>query len=103
MEKIVYICHQFGGKRENFEKVTRLARKLSEENPKICFLSPIHALSYLTYNEYPDEELNKCLFLLDMCDEMWVFGEDSNSEGCIKEKEYCGKYKIPIIDKGVVS
>ena len=102
MEKLVYICHQYGGLEGNYDKITKLVRELTEEYPECCFLSPVHALSYLDYNENRCAEIEKCIFLLDMCDEMWVFGENSLSDGCLKEKEYCGKHKIPIIDKGVV-
>ena len=95
-EKLVYICHEYGGVEENFTAITNTVRKLVEKYPNYCFLSPVHALSYLSYNENRCFEMEKCLFLLDMCDEMWVFGERSLSEGCMREKDYCKVHKIPI-------
>jgi hypothetical protein len=41
-----------------------------------------------------------CLTLLDMCDEMWTFGSKSMSRGCMIEKRYCERYKIPIVERG---
>ncbi len=33
-------------------------------------------------------------------DEMWTFGSKSMSRGCMIEKRYCERYKIPIIERG---
>lgn len=101
-EKLVYVCHSYGGSQKKFDEITGLMRKLTADYPQICFLSPVHAMSYMTYNENRDDELRRCVFILDMCDEMWTFGEDSNSHGCRVEKEYCQNYRIPIVDKGVI-
>ena len=100
IEKVVYICHEFGGKQENADKVATLVRELSNLYPTICFISPIHAFGFLYESTDYDRGMSYCLTLLDMCDEMWVFGEFSNSKGCLIEKEYCRKYKIPIVEKG---
>ncbi len=99
MEKLVYICHVFGGKQENIDKVTKLIRKLIRTYPNICFLSPIHATGFFYHDVTYENGMEYCLTLLDMCDEMWVFGKSSNSKGCLIEKEYCRKYKIPIVEK----
>ena len=99
IEKVVYICHQFGGKQENADKVAFLITKLTALYPEVAFFSPIHALGFL-YNTLPYEDgMEHCLTFLDMCDEMWVFGEFSNSRGCLIEKEYCQKHNIPIVEK----
>lgn len=52
--------------------------------------------TYWTYDvtEY-QEGLNMCLWLLDKCDEMWVFGEYEDSVGCMSEIAYCQNYLIP--------
>jgi hypothetical protein len=100
IEKVVYICHEFGSKQENADKVATLVRELSNLYPTICFISPIHAFGFLYESTDYDRGMSYCLTLLDMCDEMWVFGEFSNSTGCLIEKEYCRKYKIPIVEKG---
>ncbi|HLT42440.1 MAG TPA: DUF4406 domain-containing protein [Sphingobacteriaceae bacterium] len=99
-EKLVYICHEFGGRRENIKRVTRLVRHLVNQYPEICFLSPVHATGFLYHELDYEEGMEYCLTLLDMCDEMWTFGSKSMSRGCMIEKEYCKKYKIPIIERG---
>ena len=33
-------------------------------------------------------------------DGMWVFGSKSMSKGCMIEKNYSKRYKIPIIERG---
>jgi len=48
------------------------------------------------YDEVPYVEgLNMCLWLLDKCDEMWVFGDYTNSTGCMGEIAYCKNHRIP--------
>lgn len=99
IEKVVYISHQFGGKKENYDKVTELVTKLSIMYPEICFVSPIHATGFMYDKVSYEQGMEYCLTLLDMCDEMWVFGEFSESIGCMIEKEYCKAHNIPIIEK----
>ena len=99
-DKLIYICHEYGGKQENADKVAGLIERLIKAFPKYCFLSPIHATGFL-YDAIPyDEGMEHCLTLLDMCDECWVFGSKSWSNGCIIEKEYCQRYQIPIVEWG---
>lgn len=100
MEKLVYICHEFGGKQENIERVTKLIKKLIRVYPDICFLSPIHATGFFYHDVSYEKGMEYCLTLLDMCDEMWVFGSKSMSKGCMIEKNYCKRYRIPIIERG---
>lgn len=99
-DKLVYICHEFGGKEENLNKVTRLIRKLVKAYPNVCFLSPIHATGFLYEDISYKEGMEHCLTLLDMSDECWTFGSKSTSKGCLIEKEYCKRYKIPIVEWG---
>jgi hypothetical protein len=100
IDKVVYICHEFGGKKENAEKVARLIELFVDIYPNIRFISPIHAFGYLYDLVDYDTRIEYCLTFLDMCDEMWTFGSKSMSRGCMIEKEYCKKYKIPIIERG---
>lgn len=98
MTKLIYICHQFGGEIENKKKVEELIRGFVEIYPDFCFISPIHSFGYL-YNDVDyDTGMDYCLTLLDLCDEMWTFGNFSDSRGCTIEKSYCKRYKIPIIE-----
>jgi hypothetical protein len=99
IEKTVYICHQYGGKPKNKAIVTELLRALARDYPKICFMSPIHAFGCL-YDFIPySHGMAMCYTLLDLCDEMWTYGKNSMSKGCMLEKEYCEKYHIPIIER----
>ncbi len=100
IEKVVYVCHEFGGKKENAEKVARLIEQFVNVYPNICFISPIHAFGYIYDSVGYDKGVEYCLTLLDMCDEMWTFGSKSRSRGCTIEKEYCHRYKIPIVERG---
>ena len=100
MNKLVYICHEFGGKQENVDKVAVLIKKLMKNHLDVCFLSPLHATGFLYHHLSYEEGMKHCLTLLDMCDEMWAFGKKSMSKGCMIEKNYCIRYKIPIIDLG---
>ncbi len=99
MDKLIYICHQFGGEQKNVLQVERLIKGLIKYHPTYCFLSPLHATGFLYKELTYDKGMEYCLTLLDMCDEMWVFGEFSQSKGCLLEKEYCKQYNIPIIEK----
>ena len=99
IDKVVYVCHEFGVK-ENAEKVARLIELFVNVYPNICFMSLIHTFGYLYDSVDYDTGIEYCLTLLDMCDEMWTFGSKSMSRGCMIEKEYCKKYKIPIIERG---
>jgi len=100
IEKVVYVCHEFGGKKENAERVARLIRLFANVYSNICFISPIHTFGYLYDSVDYNKGVEYCLTLLDMCDEMWTFGSKSMSRGCLIEKRYCERYKIPIIERG---
>ncbi len=95
-EKVIYVAHPYGGKEENKEKVERLIKGLVGIYPDYCFLSPIHATGFL-YNEMTyDEGMKHCYTLLDLCSEIWIFGD---SKGTRLEREYAQRYKIPIVEK----
>lgn len=100
--RIVYISHPYGGKRENRHAVANLFRELQEQHPDVLFLSPIHAFAPIYHTVSYEDGLNRCLWLLDQCSEMWVFGDYKNSVGCTAEIEYCRKNNIPfhVFSKG---
>ncbi len=100
IEKVVYVSHEFGGKQENADKVAKLVTELTLFHPEICFISPIHAFGFMYHDTDYERGIELCLTLLDMCEELWVFGEYSNSRGCLIEKQYAKNHKIPIIEKG---
>lgn len=94
-KNVVYVSHPYGGDKENRDKVENLIQQLQQMFPTYLFISPISAFSFLyDVTEY-QEGLNMCLWLLDKCDEMWVFGEYEDSVGCMSEIAYCQNYLIP--------
>lgn len=58
-------------------------------------ISPIHMFSYFEIEDekYREEIMKICYHLIDICDEVWVFGI---SEGCLKEIEYAWKIGKPV-------
>lgn len=98
INKVIYVCHEFGGKQENLDKVEELIKRLIEAYPNTFFISPLHTTGFLYHEVSYEKGMEYCITLLDMCDEMMTFGKRSMSKGCKIEKEYCGRYKIPIID-----
>ena len=96
-KKTIYISHPFQGKRENLEKVTKIIENLVKKFPDYLFLSPIHAFGHeYTLVDY-ETGINKCLSLLDQCDELWVYGDFMNSTGCLIEIAKCAEKGIPVI------
>ena len=100
IEIVVYVCHEFGVKKENAEKVARLIEMFVNVYPNICFVSPIHTFGYMYDSVDYDKGVEFFLTRLDMCDEMLTFGCKSLSWGFLFEKRYFERYKIPIIERG---
>ena len=79
---VIYISHPFGGKEDNKKKVEDIIHQLIHENPQHTYISPIHCFGF-SYSDYSYEQgIDMCLKLLDVCDEMWVYGEWQTSKGC---------------------
>lgn len=100
-KNIIYVSHPFGGDADNIMAVTNLISMLHNEYPEYLFLSPIHAFGHMyDYTDY-QEGLDMCLWLLDQCDEAWVFGNYESSVGCMSEIAYCQNHLIPcrIVDE----
>lgn len=94
-ESIVYISHPYGGRGENKEKVAKIIKKLTKEYPHHLFISPVHSFGYEYHDLDYQAGIDHCLWLLEKCDEMWVFGDWKNSKGCNMEVEYCVRQRIP--------
>jgi len=95
-DKVIYVAHPYGGEESNKAQVEQLVKGLIDIYPDYCFLSPIHAIGF-TYDilDY-DEGMEHCFTLLDLCSEIWIFGD---SKGTRLEREYAKRYKIPIVEK----
>ena len=96
-EKVVYLSHPYSGKKKNLKAISEILREVQAEHPTFLFLSPVNMFSCL-YSDMPYKEgLDRCLWLLDRSDEMWVFGEYKNSKGCLREIEFCEDNDIPYV------
>ncbi len=95
-DRVIYIAAPYGGKEENKDKIERLIKELVHLYPDCCFVSPIHCFGFL-YDELDYEEgMEHCYTLLDLCSEIWIFGD---SKGTRLERAYAERYKIPIVEK----
>ena len=106
--KRVYIVHPLrGGTRdaeiihENYLKADVLMLVLSKEheNEEILFLSPIHAFSFASPLGPQEWVLAQCRGLLELADELWVFGDWQRSEGCRMEIEHARRLGVTILFK----
>ena len=107
--KKIYVAHPLrGGTRdinaiyENHLKSDALMLMLSRkhENEEILFLSPIHAFSFAPPLGRQEWVLGQCRALLELADELWVFGDWQGSEGCRMEIEHARKLGITVLFKG---
>lgn len=63
--KTVYIAHPFLGKQENVDSVEKIILQLLKINPKILYISPLHATGFyyfvMSYEDDQDNELRAAL------------------------------------------
>ena len=96
-KKVIYISHPFNNNPKNKQRVERIIELLEKTFPENLFISAIHAFGH-EYARLPYERgIAECLWLLDKCDEVWVFGNYSNSQGCMTEIKYCEEHNIPYV------
>ncbi|MGB9813517.1 MAG: DUF4406 domain-containing protein [Thermovenabulum sp.] len=81
----VFISHPYKDDPEgNKKKVDKICRGLTGVLP----ISPLHLFSFMDSDNNREEIMEVCYKLIDICDEVWVYGD---SEGCRKEAEYAKK------------
>ena len=108
--KKVYIAHPLRGERldiaeveRNISRVTELCRHVAEERSDVLILSPIHAFDFVSPLGPQDWVMRQCLALLDVADELWVFGDWERSEGCRMEVAHArGTGKLILFEDGRV-
>lgn len=88
MPKTIYICHPFtthGNAAENFEAQTALGQAVF--NAGHIPVSPILAFGKVIPHDPAnyDRAMASCLWLMSKCDEVWVFGNWTESTGCKME------------------
>lgn len=77
-------------------EINFICRCISEKYDDVIIISPIHALSFYDTMDDPKMIITKCLQLLNLCDELWVFGDYLNSTGCLTEVQFAFENNIPI-------
>ena len=81
----------------NRKEVSEICRKILTEEKDVLILSPINAFGFLSTT--PEEDalaLDQCKALLELADELWVYGDWQNSKGCRAEIAYAEILKLPI-------
>lgn len=100
-ENVVYICHPYGGLNKNKNKVRDLMNTLVIQYPNFLFVSGVNSFDHAYFDVDHQKGMEMCYWLLDKCDEMWVYGDWEKSRGCKDEIEYCKHALIPIFYKEV--
>ncbi len=81
----VFISHPYkDDPKENKKLVDTICRELAERGD-ILPISPLHLFSFMENDDNREEILQVCLRLIDICDEVWIYGD---SEGCNEERDY---------------
>jgi len=82
--KRVFISHPYkDDPTGNRKQADRICRELAREG--MLPISPLHLFSFMDNDDKREEILQVCFRLIDICDEVWIYGD---SEGCEKEREY---------------
>ena len=83
--KRVFISHPYkDDPKGNKKRVDTICRELAKKDD-ILPISPLHLFSFMEDDLQREEILQVCFRLIDICDEVWIYG---GSEGCEKEREY---------------
>lgn len=73
-----YIAHCYRGDKSNIERVGKIAKRLQLEHPENAYFSPLHAFSFLEYDDMPyDDFMEIALDFLSACDVLIVASEVS--------------------------
>ena len=96
--KKVYLCHEFDGVYDNAKIISDYIKTLVTYNKSALYISPVHLFGIL-YDNIDSKLYSKyCVSLLKDCDMMIVFGEESKSDECIYQIDYCKKHNIPVVE-----
>ena len=99
-KKIVYICSPLRGDYEkNIQAARDICREAMEKYPDVVPIAPHVYFTQFLDDTKPNERslgMEAGIELLDMCDEIWVYGIDNPSEGMQQEMEYALKHGIKI-------
>lgn len=94
--KRVYISHPLAGDIEgNRAKVDAICKALIAQG-EVLPISPVHLFGYMENDKHREEIMRADLALLNIVDEIWVYGD---SQGCLMEVERARQIGIKVIDK----
>ena len=85
--KRIFISHPFAGDPEgNRRRVDEICKNIKDALP----ISPMHLFGFIEEEteEHREEIMRVCKRMIDICDEVWIYGD---SPGCREEKEYAKK------------
>lgn len=91
-----YIAHKYQGDKSNIERVGKIAKKLQIEHPEHAYFSPLHAFSFLEYNDMAhDDFMEVCYDFLSACDALIVASEIS--KGVKMEIDFAKLVKMEVM------
>lgn len=80
------------------KEVSEICRQILAEHNDVLVLSPLNALAYLKQRtaESLKKAMDQCKAMLELADELWVYGDWQNSEDCCAEIQYAELLKMPV-------
>ena len=96
--KKIYICHEYGGIYDNIKDIVSIIKQLALIDSNNIYISPILLFGILEDIVSYNKSLEYCLEILKDCDIMITFGNKSETNGCLIEKEFCNNHNIQIIE-----
>lgn len=100
--RLIYICSPLRGDIEkNIQKAQGYCREAVELWPDVIPIAPhVYCTQFLddTIPQEREAGMELGIALLDMCDELWVYGINNPSEGMKREIDYAKERGIPVKD-----
>lgn len=105
-KRFIYICSPCRGDIEkNIIKAQGYCREVADRWPDVVPIAPHVYCTQFTDDTIPAERelgMELGIAMLDMCDELWVYGIKNPSEGMRREIEYAKANGIPVRDAAEV-
>ena len=91
--KRIFISHPYkDDPKGNKKRVDTICRELARKGD-ILPISPLHLFSFMEDDLQRESILRVCFGLIDICDEVWIYGD---SEGCRREAIYAKSVGKPV-------
>lgn len=94
--KKIYVAHPFNNDITNTVKIECIIKDLVKTDPDSLFVSPVHLTGFYYDRISYMSGMEKCLTLLDVCDELLLCGDWESSVGCKMEWAFAKGKGIPI-------